>query len=316
MLEKFSAMNVSIVIPTYNRRPILEKCLYSLENQKLNNKIKEYEIIIVDDGSTDGTTLWIEDNISDLPHVVLYKQKHGGPALGRNLGVMKAKNEIIIFIDSDLIVRDDFIQRHVEKLELAWKKNNKKCFTYGSVINTSNFENPEQEKFKITDISFAYFATGNVAISRELILKAGLFDTSFSLYGWEDLELGERLKNLGTKLIKCPEAIGFHWHPKFTCEQISSLIDKEKERAKMALLFYKKHPNLRVRFIIQYTILHRILWQILCLGGLINERNLLPLLNFFVNSGRNHFALEILRIPLNYIYVNELNKFSRVKSFS
>ncbi len=309
-------MNVSIVIPTYNRRPILEKCLKALENQKLDINTSEYEVIVVDDGSTDGTTSWIEENKSSLPHVVLYKQKHGGPALGRNLGVMKAKNEIIIFIDSDLIVLDNFIQKHVEKLHFEWANNNKKCFTYGSVINTSNFKNPEKEKYKITDISFAYFATGNVAISKELLMKVGLFDTSFSLYGWEDLELGERLKIFGTKLIKCPEAVGFHWHPKFSCEQITSLIEKEKERAKMALLFYKKHPNLRVRFIIQYTFLHKILWKILCLGGIINVKNLLPLLNFLVNSGKNHIALEIVRIPLNYIYVEELNKFCRNKRFS
>ena len=309
-------MNVSIVIPTYNRKSILEKCLYSLENQKLNKLVKEYEIIVVDDGSTDGTTEWIEAHKSDLPHVILYKQKHGGPALGRNLGVMKARNEIIIFIDSDLIVLSDFIQKHVKKLTSEWKRNNKKCFTYGSVINTSNFKNPEKEKYKITDVSFAYFATGNVAISKELILKVGLFDTSFSLYGWEDLELGERLKNIGTRLIKCPEAVGFHWHPEFQCEQIASLIEKEKERAKMALLFYKKHPNLRVRFIIQYTFLHKILWYILCLGGLVNVDNLLPLLKLFVNKGRNRFALELLRIPLNYEYIKELNKFARESKFS
>ena len=309
-------MNVSIVIPTYNRKPILKKCLHSLENQNLNNKIKDYEIIVVDDGSTDGTTKWIKENKTNLPHVVLYEQKHGGPALGRNLGVMKAKNEIIIFIDSDLVVLNDFILRHVEKLIHEWKNNNKKCFTYGSVINTSNFENPEKESYKITDISFAYFATGNVAISRDLILKVGLFDTSFSLYGWEDLELGERLKTIGTKLVKCPEAIGFHWHPEFTCDQIEPLIEKERERAKMALLFYKKHPNLRVRFIIQYTLLHKLIWEILCLGGLINIKNLMPLLNYFVNKGSNRIALEILRIPLNYIYVSELYKFSRKKKFS
>jgi len=81
----------------------------------------------------------------------------------------------------------------------SWRKNDKKCFTYGSVVNTSNFLNPQSEKHKIIDTSFAYFATGNVAISKELILSVGLFDTSFSLYGWEDLELGERLKKIGTK---------------------------------------------------------------------------------------------------------------------
>jgi len=55
-------MNVSIVIPTYYRLPILEKCLFALENQKLNTNISNYEVLVVDDGSTDGTTSWINKN--------------------------------------------------------------------------------------------------------------------------------------------------------------------------------------------------------------------------------------------------------------
>ena len=301
-------MNVSIVIPTYNRKPILIKCLHALENQILNNLIDYYEIIVVDDGSSDGTVNWIKENQINLPHVVLYEQEHGGPALGRNLGVIKSKGDIVIFIDSDLVVVDKFLIHHVSKLEKYWLKKNKKCFTYGSVINTSNFENPQLEDSKITDISFAYFATGNVAISRDLLMDVGLFDTSFSLYGWEDLELGERLKQIGTKLVKCPEARGFHWHPPFRCEQINSLVSKESERAKMALVFLKKHPNLRVRFIIQFTFLHKILWLVLCLGGIINVKTITPLLKVLVNRGYNSFALELLKIPLNLIYIRELYK--------
>ena len=72
-------MNVSIVIPTYNRKPILEKCLSALEKQKLNNNVLDYEIVVVDDGSTDGTCSWIRKNKEIFPHVNLYEQKHGGP---------------------------------------------------------------------------------------------------------------------------------------------------------------------------------------------------------------------------------------------
>ena len=304
-------MNVSIVIPTYNRKPILIKCLHALENQILNKLIDFYEIIVVDDGSTDGTTKWIKENHIKLPHVVLYEQEHGGPALGRNLGVIKSKGDIIIFIDSDLVVVNDFIINHISKLNKYWIKKNKKCFTYGSVINTSNFQNPLSEDSKITDISFAYFATGNVAISKELLLDVGLFDTSFSLYGWEDLELGERLKKIGVKLIKCPDAKGFHWHPAFNCDQIPLLLNKEIERAKMALIFYQKHKNLRVRFIIQFTIFHKLLWNVLCLGGLINTNLIFPFLKFLVKSGRSGIAMEILKLPLNYVYVSELYKLSK-----
>ena len=63
-------MNVSIVIPTYNRLPILEKCLVALENQKLNTNISNYEVIVVDDGSTDGTPSSINQNKANLPHVI------------------------------------------------------------------------------------------------------------------------------------------------------------------------------------------------------------------------------------------------------
>ena len=139
-------MNVSIVIPTYNRLPILEKCLIALENQKLDINISNYEVIVVDDGSTDGTSTWINKNKDNLPHVTLFQQEHGGPALGRNLGVIKSKYEIIIFIDSDLVVLDNFITCHVDKLLTSWKKIDRKCFTYGSVVNTSNFQSPQSEK--------------------------------------------------------------------------------------------------------------------------------------------------------------------------
>ena len=64
-------MNVSVVIPTYNRKPILEKCLKALERQILNKNISNYEIVVVDDGSTDGTTSWIKNNSKKLEKIPL-----------------------------------------------------------------------------------------------------------------------------------------------------------------------------------------------------------------------------------------------------
>tara|TARA_Y100001968_G_scaffold30341_1_gene23460 strand:- start:74 stop:1006 length:933 start_codon:yes stop_codon:yes gene_type:complete len=300
-------MLISVVIPTYNRLPILKKCLIALENQIFNNETYDYEIVIVDDGSTDGTINWLRNNIETLPHLRLFEQTHGGPALGRNLGVNNSKGDLIVFIDSDLVVDKFFLSNHVEALLKAWKKNgNRKCFTYGSVINTSNFKNPNSEPFKLQDISWAYFATGNVAIDKKVLEISGLFDTSFRLYGWEDLELGERLRRMGVKLVKCPKAIGYHWHPAFNLKQIPDLIRIEKERAKMGLVFYRKHPTLRVKFIVQYTFIHRCLWEFLTLGGLINTKTLRPLLAFLIKNGHPGWAMELLRLPLNLIGVRQI----------
>ncbi|QPN66161.1 glycosyltransferase family 2 protein [Synechococcus sp. CBW1006] len=300
-------MFLSVVIPTYNRLPILRKCLLALEAQQLAAPVEDFEVVLVDDGSTDDTVTWLEQQADLLPHVRLIRQEHGGPAEGRNRGVDHAHGDVIVFIDSDLVVLPDFLCCHARALQRSWQsRGDKLCFTYGAVINTANFEAPTSEPHKLNDHSWAYFATGNVAIDRELLERAGLFDTSFRLYGWEDLELGERLRRLGVVLVRCPEAAGYHWHPPLSLEQIPDLIRVERERAKMGLVFFRKHPTRRVRFIIQYTWLHRALWELLTLGGLLNERSLRPLLAWLIRHGKAGLAMELLRLPLNRIGVRAL----------
>ena len=295
-------MFFSIVIPTYNRLAILQQCLRALENQQYHNPVTDYEVILVDDGSTDNTIEWLKNHQAEFSHVRWFCQVHQGPAAARNLGIEKAKGDTIIFIDSDLVVTETFLQSHAETLAQAQKISDK-VFTYGRVINTCNFENPTAEAYKITDFSAAYFATGNVAIARDWLIKAGLFDPQFQLYGWEDLELGVRLKNLGLKLIKCPTAVGYHWHPPFAVKQLPQLIEKEIQRGRMGVLFYQKHPTWEVRMMIQMTLLHRILWGILSLGGRLNERTMAGFLQKIIDRGKPQLALEIARIFLNWYNV-------------
>jgi len=298
-------VQISVVIPTYNRKPILAQCLAALEGQIIvpQEPIAGYEVIVVDDGSTDGTVDWLHHN-PDFPHVRLLQQQHQGPAAARNLGVAAAQGDTIIFIDSDLVVLPDFLQCHGSALVQAQRdQGDDRCFTYGAVINTCNFENPTAEPYKITDFSAAFFATGNVAIGRSWLEKAGLFDTQFQLYGWEDLELGVRLKQLGLRLVKCPQAVGYHWHPPFSLAQIPRLIDQEQQRGRMGVLFYQKHPTWAVRMMIQMTPLHQMLWGLLSLGGWLNERRMAPLLQWLIDRGKSQLALEIARIFLNWYNV-------------
>ncbi|MBD2256384.1 glycosyltransferase [Pseudanabaena sp. FACHB-2040] len=298
-------MFFSVVIPTYNRKAILEKCLRAMEQQSLTpgGLVEGYEIVVVDDGSTDGTVDWLQSSTA-FPHVRLFEQNHLGPAAARNLGVEKAAGDTVIFIDSDLVVLEGFLQHHADALVAAQQRlGNDRVFTYGRVVNTCNFENPTSEPFKVTDYSQAFFATGNVAIAKHWLEKAGLFDTRFTLYGWEDLELGVRLKNLGLSLVKVPEAVGYHWHPPFALDQVPNLIDKEIQRGRMGVLFYQKHPTLEVRMMIQMTWLHRILWGGLSLGGLLNEKTMAPLLQWLINQGKPQLALEVARVFLNWYNV-------------
>ena len=305
-------MFLSVVIPTYNRLPILRQCLQALESQVLAAPLEQFEVVLVDDGSTDDTVHWLDTHASAFPHVRLIRQDHGGPAEGRNRGVDQARGDVIVFIDSDLVVTPTFLLSHARALQRRWhERGDRLCFTYGAVINTANFDAPTSEPHKPTDLSWAYFATGNVAIEREVLERSGLFDTSFRLYGWEDLELGERLRQMGVQLVRCPEAVGYHWHPPLSLAQIPDLIRVERERAKMGLLFYRKHPSRRVRFIIQYTWLHRLLWEVLTLGGLLNECSLRPLLGWLIRHGQARLAMELLRLPLNRLGVRALSAEAR-----
>ncbi|MEL6580862.1 MAG: glycosyltransferase family 2 protein [Cyanobacteria bacterium J06621_12] len=298
-------MYISVVIPTYNRLPILQKCLIALEHQAFTDtKIAGYEIILVDDGSSDRTLAWLAENQPNLPHVKVIEQNHQGAAAARNLGVKQSSGDTIVFIDSDLVVTETFLQSHADALVKGEQDlNSDRLFTYGAVINTNNFDNPTAEPYKITDFSAAYFATGNVAISRKWLEAAGLFDTGFQLYGWEDLELGVRLKKLDLKLIKCPQAVGYHWHPAFNLEQIPQMIEREIERGKMGVVFYEKHPTIDVKMMIQMTLLHRILWGILSVGGKLNERTLQPVLKWLINRGKPQLAEQVARIFLNWYNV-------------
>jgi glycosyltransferase involved in cell wall biosynthesis len=299
----------SIVIPTYNRLPILQQCLRALEVQTCDPQVVAgYETIVVDDGSADGTIDWLRANSAQLPHVKIFEQAHKGASAARNLGVEQAQGDIIIFIDSDIVVLPDFLQCHADALVREQQAaGDDKIFTYGAVINTANFDNPTSEKYKIIDFSNAYFATTNVAIPRHWLMEVGLFDLDFDLYGWEDLELGVRLKNRGIKMVKCPEAVGYHWHPAFTLDRIPRLIQQEIERGQMGVIFYKKHPTLDVKIMIQMTVFHRILWNILSLGGALNERTMKPLLQWLIDRQKPQLAEQFARIFLNQYSVQEVH---------
>lgn len=97
--------------------------------------------------------------------------------------------------------------------------------------------------------------------------------------------------------------MGYHWHPAFSLEQLPKLIDREIQRGRMGVLFYQKHPSFEVKMMIQMTILHKILWGLLSLGGRLNERTMAGFLQYLISQGKSQLALEIARIFLNWYNV-------------
>ncbi|MDI6869815.1 MAG: glycosyltransferase family A protein [Bacillota bacterium] len=252
-------LEASVVIPTYNRREFLRKCLLSLFEQTAPGD--SYEIVVVDDGSTDGTGDLVAELSSQAPcRVFCQHQPNSGRARARNAGIRAARGRIIIFLDSDMVVDEGFIAAHLRCQKEPGR------IVHGQVINTPDFSDPRLAKPKLTDYSRAFFATGNVSVEREKLLEAGLFSEAFTEYGWEDLELGTRLRHLGLVAVRCPEARSWHYLPRLTFAQVSSIVRRERERGHMAVLYYRMHPEWRVKLATLLTPAFFALDRLLSLG--------------------------------------------------
>ena len=112
-------MNISVIIPSYNREEFLKRSIASVINQT----IQPFEIIVVDDGSVDGTELMIKRNYN---HVKFIKQKNKGVSAARNIGIRVSTGEWICFLDSD----DEWKKDKLEKQIIAMKSN--PCLLYTS----------------------------------------------------------------------------------------------------------------------------------------------------------------------------------------
>lgn len=103
---------ISLIIPTYNEENVILECLNSLEQQSYKNK----EVIVVDDGSTDGTVRRIENCKLKIDNLTLLQQRHLGPGNARNLGAGKARGEVLVFVDSDMTFAPSFVDKLVSPI--------------------------------------------------------------------------------------------------------------------------------------------------------------------------------------------------------
>jgi len=119
-------MKASVIIPTFNKLPRLKLALASLQHQTC--PAADFEVIIVDDGSTDGTADYLQ-NLRP-PFTLKYIRSHNrGRAAARNQGIAAAQNDLLIFTDDDLILSPDFIRKHRQT------QNEKPQVVHGRILN-------------------------------------------------------------------------------------------------------------------------------------------------------------------------------------
>lgn len=296
---------VSVIIPTYNREKLLAKCLSALAGQTF--PAEEYEVIVIDDGSTDGTPAMVKELARKAPCCINYVYKeHKGIGAARNVGLRLARGELIIFIDSDIVAVPDFIQAHVSQHKITRKAGSFQVddnfIVHGPVIYTTNLDNPLATKKRVTDISTAFFATTNVSIAKKWLFEAGLFDEDFTEYGWEDLELGQRLRRLGLMVIRSEEPKGYHLKHEFSLSELPGLLQKERERGHMAVLYYRKHPTFKVRMATMLTPAFFALVRLLTLGDWPSRKATLRLMRFLEKRQWRLPLAVLLQIVLYHAY--------------
>jgi len=239
-------MELSVVIPTYNRANTLRECLEYLQKQST----RDFEVIVIDDGSTDETkkvvTNFVKDSWLDLHY---FYQKNQKQATARNLGIQKAQGNIILFLGDDIFALPSLVENHLA-VHNTFPENNIAVlgyttwapflevndymkflewsgwqFHYEKIKRISAFKNFSaykehhfKGKFLPTKSQHWFFYTSNLSLKKELLL-AESFDEKFKAYGWEDIELGLRLsKKQDLHLFYNPDAEAYHAHLQYEKE--------------------------------------------------------------------------------------------------
>lgn len=245
-------VEVSVITPTRDRAPVLARCLRALATQSLDPA--RYEILIIDDGSTDDTPSAAGAARRTAPCEIrmLRLEHHAGIPAARNLGVREARGDLIVFVDSDELAPPSFLAAHVD----CHRRRGTDVICRGPVIATHALDRPFATRGGLLDLSTAYFDTDNASVRRSHLLRAGLFDESLSPYGWEGLDLGFRLRALGLRRVFRRDAAIYHYRPEVSPENLPALLAKEEERASTAARFFAKHPTMEARCAISFTPIH------------------------------------------------------------
>jgi len=203
-------VDASIVIPVRNGAATLARCLDALETQRCPET--RYEILVVDDGSTDATAA-----IASRPRVTTIRQEPRGPATARNRGARAAQGNYLLFTDADCVPEPGWIAEMVRPFEDAEVVGVKGAYLNGSPGLWARFAQLEfEERYRLLSKrrSIDMVDTHAAAFRRERFLSMGGFDESFPAANNEDTELSYRLASEGCLLVFAPSARVTHLrHP-------------------------------------------------------------------------------------------------------
>lgn len=219
--EARPAARVSVVIPTFNRWAILQETLAALTRQTH----PPAEVVVVDDGSTDGTCdglpAWAEAH-REVLSITALRQANSGPGRARNLGVAHATGDLVVFIGDDTIPEPDFLAEHIRahasRTDPAavvgftdWDRERMRVTPLLELVNSEGHQFGYGLLTDGEEAPFTCFYTSNISVPRE-VLGPEPFHPAFVELDWEDTELGYRLNLAGVPIVYHAAARTRHLH--------------------------------------------------------------------------------------------------------
>lgn len=232
-------ISATIQFCTYNRAAVLERVLDACFEQTISSE--NYELVVVDDGSSDTTPNVLERarRRANCPLTVI-RQANSGLAKGRNAGIERASGERIIFIDDDVLPLPNFVEEH-----LRAHARFPSAIVRGGAIEVENLDDLPPPVWSIENYSGNYFWTTNVSVPLATIRAIGGFDESFSEYGWEDIDVGLRLRKRGVRAVFRPQALVYHYKPRPRALNVERMIAQSRAQARTAARLVALHPHWR-----------------------------------------------------------------------
>jgi GT2 family glycosyltransferase len=209
--------NISIIIPSHNRREQLAKALNHIAAMDYPSEL--VEVVGVLDGCTDGSGRMLETLCHTFPFKLRWlEQAQGGPAAARNAGVLSARSEYILFLDDDVMATPNLLKEHC-RVHLE----NPQTVVVGTMSRPSDSQGPvwvrweehllEKQYSDILNGKYQFtprqFYTGNCSLKKAWIIEAGMFDETFKRF--EDVELAYRLHRLNLSFQFDPAAVAYHY---------------------------------------------------------------------------------------------------------
>ncbi len=232
-------MKATIQLCTYNRAPLLARVLEACFDQTVADS--DYEVVLVDDGSTDETPLVVETARRRATCAFrVVSQANAGLARARNAGIAQAAGERIVFIDDDVLPIPTFVEEHLRAAQ-----RHPRAIVRGGAIEVENPDELPTPIWTLRNYSGNYFWTTNVSVPLATIRAVGGFDESFAEYGWEDIDVGLRLRSAGVRAVFNPRALAFHVKPRPRAAGVERTIAQARAQARTAARLVRRHPNWR-----------------------------------------------------------------------